>query len=252
MSPTVPSCSGPTRAWVTRSAPRVPATTAPRTDGDPELLQFGLPGRGSFGTGVDDGTDPDTGPVQVDGGVVGAVVGGEHHRVAAGQHPVAVQVGAGRAGEHDAGSVVVGEHHGSFVRAGGDHDRLGPESPDPLPGSIFRCLDAEVVGAPLQAPARSRRRSCRTRWCAAGAVRRGSRPVRRPRRTPTGPREHRRGSRRWTAATRRPRTARRSARPGLRPGPRSGRRSGRRGRRRPRARRRGGARRRTGRGRDPG
>ena len=88
--------------------------------------------------------------MQVDRGVVGAVVGGEHHRIPAGQHPVAVQVGAGRAGEHDAGPVVVGEHHGPLMGPGGDHDGLRAKSPDPLPGKVFRCLRAEVVGAPLE------------------------------------------------------------------------------------------------------
>ena len=120
------------------------------SDGDAESLQFGLPVRGPFRSGIDDGTDPDTGMVQVDRGVVGAVVGGEHHHVAARQHPVAVQVGAGRTGEHDARPVVVREHHGPLMSPGCDHDRLRAEPPDPLPGKIFRCMGAEVIGAPLE------------------------------------------------------------------------------------------------------
>ncbi len=100
--------------------------------------------------GIDDRLDPDAGPVQVERGVVGAVVRGEHDRVAAGQHAVAVQEGAGGGGEHDPRPVVVGEHDRALVRPG-RHDHLpGPEAPYPLPRLVPRRGRAEVVGAPLQ------------------------------------------------------------------------------------------------------
>src|SRR3712207_7992815 len=55
---------------------------------------------------------------EVDRRRVGAVVGGEDDGLAAGPHPVAVQEGAGAAGEHDPGPVVVCEDHRPLVRAG--------------------------------------------------------------------------------------------------------------------------------------
>ena len=116
------------------------------------------PGRGALlgqalwhlGTGVDDHLDADARAVQVEGGLVGAVVGGEDDRLAAHEHAVAVQEGPGRAGQHDAGTVVVGEHHRTLVGTGRDHDGLRPQPPHPLAGQVFRGGRAEVVGAALE------------------------------------------------------------------------------------------------------
>jgi hypothetical protein len=104
----------------------------------------------AVGSGVDDGLDPDTGPVQVEGGVVGAVVGGEDDCLPAGQHAVAVQVGASGAGQHHPGPVVVAEHDRAFVRARGYYHRPRPDPPHPLTGDLGRGGEPEVVGTAFQ------------------------------------------------------------------------------------------------------
>ncbi len=103
-----------------------------------------------LGAGVDDRVDPHARVVQIERGEVGAVVGGEHDGLLADLDSVAVQEGAGAVGKHDARPVVVGEHDGTLVGAGRDHDAAGPDPPHPLTADRGGCLGAEVIGAPLQ------------------------------------------------------------------------------------------------------
>ena len=78
-----------------RSVPRVPVTTDAGPHGDAARVAVALPAGGRLVAGVDDRVDPHAGVGQVDRGRVGAVVGGEHDRLLADQHAVAVQEGAG-------------------------------------------------------------------------------------------------------------------------------------------------------------
>ena len=81
---------------------------------------------------------------------VGAVVGGEDDGLFADLHAVPVQEGSGTVGEHDAGAVVVGEHHGALVGAGGDDDVPGADAPHPLTADRGGRFGAEMVGTSLQ------------------------------------------------------------------------------------------------------
>ena len=93
--PTSPPRSGATSACVTRSTPRVPVTTLPADDRDARVLALLAAARRPRRPGVDHGLHPHTGAVQVDRGVVGAVVRGEHHDLAARR---ARRSGSGRSG----------------------------------------------------------------------------------------------------------------------------------------------------------
>ncbi|SKG73576.1 Uncharacterised protein [Mycobacteroides abscessus subsp. bolletii] len=99
---------------------------------------------------IDDRVDPGAGVMQIERRHVGAIVGGEHDCLLAYQYAVPVQERAGPVGEHDAWAVVVGEHHGSLVRARGDHDVTGTDPPHSLPADGRRRVGAEVVGPALQ------------------------------------------------------------------------------------------------------
>ena len=106
--------------------------------------------RGDRVPGIDDRGDRHAGVVQVQCGLIRAVVGGEHDGPLADLDAVAVQEGAGTGREHDAGAVVVGEHHRPLVRAGGDDDVPGPDPPHPLAARARGSRGAEVVRTPLQ------------------------------------------------------------------------------------------------------
>ena len=116
----------------------------------PRLAHAADPLRRRLRPRIDDRTHLGTRVGEVDRCGVGAVVGREHDGRAPGQHAVAVQEGAGPAGEHDAGTVVVGEHDRALVRPGRHEHTAGADAPDPLPRQVARCGSAEVVGAPLQ------------------------------------------------------------------------------------------------------
>ncbi len=98
------------------------------------------------GAGVDDRHDVHARRGEVQRCRVGAVVGGEDDRVAAGQHTVAVDVGAGRGGEHHAGAVVVRERQRALVGAGGQDDATRADAPDALAGDVLGGVGTEVVG----------------------------------------------------------------------------------------------------------
>ena len=117
----------------------------------PASLALLAAARGPRRPGVDHGLHPHTGPVQVERGVVGAVVRGEHDDLAAREHAVAVQERAGGTREHDA-------------RAGRCRRRRPGARARPVATTIERarmrhtrwrerCFGAEgpeVVGAPLE------------------------------------------------------------------------------------------------------
>ncbi len=86
---------------------------------------------------------------QIERGAIGAIVAGEQHGAAAGQHGVAVQIAAHRARQHDPGPVVVGEHQRPLERAGRQHHLLGPYLPEPLAGQMRGRCRSEMVGDPL-------------------------------------------------------------------------------------------------------
>ena len=161
------------------------------------------------------------GVVQVDRGGVGTVVGGEDDRLPADCDAVAVQEGAGPVGEHDSGAVVVGEDDGALVRPGRDQDVAGPDTPYPLAAERGRGLRGRGGRCVVPPRGRTRRRSVRRRWCAAGAAHRDSWPARRPRPRPSPGPARRRWCRCCPAGRRPPHCARRRAPPGRRCAPRS-------------------------------
>ena len=85
---------------------------------------------------------------QIERGAVGAVVVGEQHGAPAGQHAVAVDIGGGRRGEHDAGPVVVGEDQRPLDRAGRQHDLPGADLPQPLARRL-RAARRQMIADPL-------------------------------------------------------------------------------------------------------
>ncbi len=99
---------------------------------------------------VHDCGHPHAGVGEVERRGVRGVVGGEHDRLTADEHAVAMQVGPRGAGEHDARPVVVGEHDGPLVRAGRDEHAPGADAPDPLPRAVARREGTQVVGPPFQ------------------------------------------------------------------------------------------------------
>ena len=121
-----------------------------RTGEDPDAQGGDLGGADRrFLAGVDDRGNGGAGGEQVLDQRVGGVVGGRHDDLAAHLDAVAVQVAAGRAGEHDARAVVVLEHEGAFVGAGGQ-DHLGrADVPDAFAGNPRAQLAGQVVGAAL-------------------------------------------------------------------------------------------------------
>ncbi len=81
---------------------------------------------------VDDAGDRHARVVQLERRPVGGVVRGHDHGAAAGPDTPAVQVAAGRVGQHHAGAVVVGKHQRALGRARRQHDMLRPDLPEPL------------------------------------------------------------------------------------------------------------------------
>ena len=82
---------------------------------------------------------------------ISRVVGGGDDDTRAGFDAVAVEVGGGGAGEHDAGPIVVGKDERSLDRAGGEHHLLRPHLPQPLARQA-RIGIGEVIGQPLDQP----------------------------------------------------------------------------------------------------
>ena len=84
-------------------------------------------GRGSTIAG-----DRDPGPRQRRGQRIGAVIVDEQHRAPSRRHRVTMQIGLDRAGQHDAGPVVVGKDQGPLDRPGRQHDAAGADVPQAL------------------------------------------------------------------------------------------------------------------------
>ena len=63
--------------------------------------------------------DGNAGIGQIEGGEVGRVIVGDDHRALERGHGEAVEIGAHRRGQHDAGAVIVGKYQRPFERAGG-------------------------------------------------------------------------------------------------------------------------------------
>ncbi len=77
----------------------------------------------------------------------------EDEQLPAGQHAVAVHVGAHRAGQHDPRPVVLVEDQRPLERAGREHHLLRPHAPEPLARQRSRRRsDAQMVGDALPQP----------------------------------------------------------------------------------------------------
>ena len=87
---------------------------------------------------------------EVEGGVVGGVVVGEHHRAGAGAHRVPVDVAPGRRCQHHPRAVVVPEHQGALMRSGGEHHLLRAHLPQALADPAAALAIRKMVGTALQ------------------------------------------------------------------------------------------------------
>ncbi|CAB4889671.1 unannotated protein [freshwater metagenome] len=103
-----------------------------------------------LGAGIDDARDADPSVVQIDGCLVRAVVGGEHHGLGSYRHAVAMQERTCTVRQHDSGSVVVGENDGPLVGTGGHQDVTRANTPDSLTAQRCRSFQAQVIGAALE------------------------------------------------------------------------------------------------------
>ena len=99
------------------------------------------------GTGVDHAGHIDAGIEQVEGDAVTIAIGRHHHGALAGAHAIEADHPLRRRAHHDAGQVVVAEHHGLFIGAGGDDHGGGPE----LEHAIALEQGQPVVGEPAVA-----------------------------------------------------------------------------------------------------
>ena len=104
---------------------------------------------GGFRAQIDRRGDLDARVLQVERGLVGAVVVGHQDAAIARLDAEAVDVAARRACQQDAGAVVIDEHQRPLDRAGRQHDLLRAHLPHPLARPVGRFL-AQVVGAALQ------------------------------------------------------------------------------------------------------
>ena len=91
-----------------------------------------------------------TGRLCIQRRLVGRVVVGEDHDLAARQNGEPVDIGAQRRCQHDAGTVIVRENQRAFDRALRQNDPLGADLPEPLTGRAVVVLRAQMVGHPLQ------------------------------------------------------------------------------------------------------
>ena len=101
-------------------------------DGDAAPRRLGEMLLRHLGAEIDDRRDLAAGARHVERRVPAGIVVGEDDDAFARQHAVAVHVGAHRAGEHDAGPVVLVEDQRPLDRAGGEHDLLRAHAPEPL------------------------------------------------------------------------------------------------------------------------
>ena len=107
-------------------------------DGDAAPRGFGKMHRAEIGAEIDDRRDVAAGTGDVQRRVPAGIVVGEDDDALARQHAVAVHEGAHRAGEHDAGPVVLVEGERALDRAGGEDHLLRADAPQPLPGQMRR------------------------------------------------------------------------------------------------------------------
>ena len=121
-----------------------PADQRPDAQGVGGSRQLGRNGAAD----IDDGRDLNPRLREVEGGMPGAVMGGDDHHPVADLDAVAVQVGARGPGQHHARPVVAGEHQRLFDGALGQHHLLGPDLPHPLARGTLR-HHAQMVGQPL-------------------------------------------------------------------------------------------------------
>ena len=153
-----------TRSDFTRSRPVVPVTVRPSSASMPRARARSVRAGSTAGADVDDGGGLRAGLGEVEGGVPGAVVGGDDRRAVADLDAVAVEVGLGGAGEHHARAVVAVEDQRLLERALGEHDLAGAHLPHPLArGALGRRRRGGRSGA-----GRGRRGSggsSRSPWC---------------------------------------------------------------------------------------
>ena len=114
----------------TRRRPWVPSTMASFSTGMP-AARAPL-AAGARGARVGDAGDEDARRLQVERRLVGLIAGGHEHCARAGQHAVAVELGARRPREHDPGPVVAREDQRPLDGAGGEHHLPRPHLPLPL------------------------------------------------------------------------------------------------------------------------
>ena len=94
---------------------------------------------------IDDADDGDSGVVQIECRQVGAVVVGGDDGARAEPDAIAMEPGAGRTGEHDAGTVVMRENQGPLDGAGGDDHVAGAHLPQTFSRGVGVRV-GEVVG----------------------------------------------------------------------------------------------------------
>ena len=133
---------------------------------DAELARLGQNRLARLLAAVDDGSDGDAGALQVEGGLVGGIIGGIDADLLADGDAEMIEEGARGRGQHDAGAVVVGEHHVALDGAGGDDDAFGANLPEPLARQLPVGL-CQMLGDPLASGRRNSGRSNRRRSCAA-------------------------------------------------------------------------------------
>ena len=214
----------PERALTTPASSRAPAP-APRA-------QLGGVGRGSTSAAT---SSP---PPRRSSAVRQPSSCGEHHRARARAHGEAVEIGADRAGQHDAGPVVVAEHQRPLDRAGGQHAPPGHDLPEALARQVRRRL-GQMVADPLDRAVGAAVVDAEHRGAPQDADVRQARRVRPPRSQPTRAPAGRRSRPARPAAGRRARNPPRTGSPARRPARRRAPPSARPGRRRSPARRNG-------------
>ena len=116
---------------------------------DAPAPQLRAPDIGELRADVDQG-HAQTGVGEIDCGVIGRVIVGEHDRVRAGANRIAVDVALGGGCQHHTRAVVVSEHKGPFTRSCREHDPPRPYLPQPLADPAAPFAVRQVVGTTLQ------------------------------------------------------------------------------------------------------
>ena len=91
---------------------------------------------------IQNGGHGQTGLGQGDGGAVGIVVVGDHHRAIPDRHAIVHQIIPHRGGQHHTGDVIASKGQRPFNRAGGGHDMTGANAPEPVarPSNLRRVV----------------------------------------------------------------------------------------------------------------